>query len=319
MCYSAKVVADYRAYVRLFGATFDIKQFYETFWRRRKGETLLIGRGVEAAFDHPTSDEEREIHKLILEHREVRKLDFQSTLFKQRTRLVDAEKKLLTKPTMKASEDKRIAEDKIDWARNKLADLQRTEALPEDDRIYSRTYAPVMIVEDGQRIVRLMRYLCRPAGKPAFFDQKYPGCYNARLDSLEGYWKGQFGRTHGVLLADAFYEHVKRHNMEGRELRPGEEPEDVVLEFRPQGMGLMQAACVWSHWTAPNEPDLYSFAAITDEPPPEIAAVGHDRCIIPLRRERLDDWLNPDSRDLAAQYAILDDRQRPYYEHRMAA
>jgi len=29
MCYSAKVVADYRAYVRLFGATVDIKQFYD--------------------------------------------------------------------------------------------------------------------------------------------------------------------------------------------------------------------------------------------------------------------------------------------------
>jgi putative SOS response-associated peptidase YedK len=319
MCYSAKVVADYRGYVRLFGATVDIKQFYQTFWRRRQGETLLIGRGVEAAFDHPTTDEEREIHKLILEHREVQALDYQSTLFKQRTRLVNAEKKLQTKPTKKASEDKRIAENKIDWARNKLADLQRTEALPGDDRIYPNTYAPVMIVEDGQRIVRLMRYLCRPAGKPAFFDQKYPGCYNARRDSLEGYWKGQFGRTHGVLLADAFYEHVDRHRVEGRDLQPGEEPEDVVLEFRPQGMGLMQAACLWSHWTAPNEPDLYSFAAITDEPPAEVAAVGHDRCIVPLRQERLDDWLNPDSSDLAAQYAILDDRERPYYEHRMAA
>ena len=32
-----------------------------------------------------------------------------------------------------------------------------------------------------------------------------------------------------------------------------------------------------------------------------------------------DAWLNPDPADLAAQYAILDDRERPYYEHRMVA
>jgi hypothetical protein len=30
-------------------------------------------------------------------------------------------------------------------------------------------------------------------------------------------------------------------------------------------------------------------------------------------------WLNPDPKDLDAMYAILDDRERPYYEHRLAA
>ena len=319
MCYSAKVVADYRAYVRLFGATVDLKQFYDTFWRRRSNRKLVIARGVETAFDHPANDEEREIHKLIAEHRADEALVYQRTLFEQRTRLVEAEQKLQTKFTKKTSEDQRIAAKKIDWAREKLADLQRTEPSPEDDRIYPGTYAPVMIVENGQRVVRLMRYLCRPAGKPAFYDQKFPGCYNARRDSLEGYWNAQFGRHHGVILAEAFYEHVDRHRMEGRELKPGEQPEDVILEFRPQGMGLMLAACVWSHWTGTDESDLDSFAAITDEPPPEVAAVGHDRCIVPLRQERLDEWLNPDSRDLVAQYAILDDRERPFYERRLAA
>ena len=28
-------------------------------------------------------------------------------------------------------------------------------------------------------------------------------------------------------------------------------------------------------------------------------------------------WLNPDPANLAAQYSILDHRDRPYYEHRM--
>lgn len=93
----------------------------------------------------------------------------------------------------------------------------------------------------------------------------------------------------------------------------------MILEFKPQPAQDMLVACLSSHWQSPGEPDLLSFAAITDEPPPEVAAAGHDRCIIPIKPERIDAWLNPDSRDLATQYAILDDRHRPYYEHRMAA
>ena len=65
--------------------------------------------------------------------------------------------------------------------------------------------------------------------------------------------------------------------------------------------------------------ELLSFAAITDEPPPEVAATGHDRCVVPIKPENVDAWLFPDPKDLAASYAVLDDRQRPYYEHRMAA
>jgi putative SOS response-associated peptidase YedK len=81
----------------------------------------------------------------------------------------------------------------------------------------------------------------------------------------------------------------------------------------------MLIACLWSRWSGKDEPDLLSFAAITDEPPPEVAAAGHDRCIIPIKPEHIDAWLNPDPNDLGALYAILDDRDRPYYEHRIAA
>lgn len=120
-------------------------------------------------------------------------------------------------------------------------------------------------------------------------------------------------------MASAFYENVNRHRMEGRELAPGEALENVVLEFRPRSTHDMLVACLWSRWTAPGEPELLSFAAITDEPPPEVAAAGHDRCIIPIRPEHVDAWLSPDPSNLRALYDILDDRERPYYEHRLAA
>lgn len=107
--------------------------------------------------------------------------------------------------------------------------------------------------------------------------------------------------------------------MEGRQLAEGGKEENVVLEFRPSDGQPMLVACLWSRWSAPGEPDLLSFAAITDEPPPEIEAAGHDRCIVPIKPEYLDQWLNPAPDNLAALRHILDDRPRPFYEHRLAA
>lgn len=94
-----------------------------------------------------------------------------------------------------------------------------------------------------------------------------------------------------------------------------------MIEFRPNTGQGMVLACLWSHWTDPSsaEPELLSFAAITDDPPSEVAAAGHDRCIIPIKPESIDAWLKPDASDRPAMQAILDDRERPYYEHRMAA
>lgn len=176
-----------------------------------------------------------------------------------------------------------------------------------------------MVIENGLRVVKPMRYQCRPAGVPASYDVRYPGTYNARRDNLGGFWKNQFGYTHGVVIVSAFYENVSRHVLERRDLAPGEKEENVVLEFRPNSGQDMLVACLWSHWQGRGEPDLLSFAAITGEPPPEIAAAGHDRCVIPLKPEHVDAWLNPDPSNLAALQAILDDRERPYYEHRDAA
>ena len=158
----------------------------------------------------------------------------------------------------------------------------------------------------------------RRASRP-FYDVKYPGTYNARRDNLQGFWKNQFGHTHGLIVVNAFYENVNRHKAEGRELAAGEEVENLVLEFRPRPTQDMLVACLWSKWTGPGEADLLSFAAITDEPPAEVSAAGHDRCIVPIKPEHVDVWLNPDASEAKELLGILDDRERPYYEHRMAA
>lgn len=319
MCYSAQVNADYKKYVQIFGAAISIRDFYDTFWRRNQEGKLKIPKAMEDAFSDPRTDAEREIKGLIDAFRAEQATKFEQELFKQRKRLADAERTLQTRTTKAAAESRRIAGEKIDATMRRLADLRRTEARDSDSRIFPGTYAPVMVWEDGQRVIKPMRYQCRPAGKPASYDVKYPGTYNARRDNLEGFWKAQFGHTHGIMVVNAFYENVNRHKAEGRELADGEAVQNLVLEFRPRPTQDMLVACLWSKWTGPGEPDLLSFAAITDEPPEEVAAAGHDRCIVPIRPENIDAWLNPDPKDLAALHAILDDRERPYYEHRMAA
>jgi putative SOS response-associated peptidase YedK len=117
----------------------------------------------------------------------------------------------------------------------------------------------------------------------------------------------------------AGFENVSRHAFEKRELAPGEKLENIVLHFNPRTGQDMLLACLWDLWSAPGEPPLDSFTAITDEPPAEIAAAGHDRCVIPLAETNLDAWLNPAGRATSDLSRLLDDRSRPYYEHQLAA
>ncbi len=138
---------------------------------------------------------------------------------------------------------------------------------------------------------------------------------NARRDNLEKFWGDQFGTHHAIMVVDSFYENVKRHAMEHRELGAGEPETNVVLQFKPEPAQAMYIACLWSHWTDPREPDVRGFAAITDEPPADIAAAGHDRCIINLKPEHVEAWLTPAGRSAAELQAMLSDRAVPTFQH----
>lgn len=322
MCYSAQIRAEFKKYEREFDATMSLRDFVRCFWeRRRDGTWRRLPKGVKAAFAHPRNAGEEEVAAIVAEGDAELAHALEAELFKQKKRLVDAERALAGKVTKKAQNEARIARDKMQAAQRALDDLRRKELLDRDSRIYPGQYAPVMIVKDGKRLVVPMRYQCRLPGWNAVMERKYPGTYNARRDNLEKTWGKLFGHRHGIMVVSAFYENVPRHKAEHRELAPGAKAENLVLEFRPNPPHDMLVACLWNHdeGKARGEGELFSFAAITDEPPPEIAAAGHDRCIIPVKPENVAAWLNPDPQNLAACQAILDDRDRPYYEHRMAA
>ena len=107
------------------------------------------------------------------------------------------------------------------------------------------------------------------------------------------------------MLAETFYENVDDGRGGSKE-----------IQFRPRTGETMYIACVYSHWVDPKgkEPDLWSFAAITDEPEPEVAAAGHDRTIINIKPEHVEAWLTPEGRTDEELFAIFDDRRHPYYE-----
>ena len=82
----------------------------------------------------------------------------------------------------------------------------------------------------------------------------------------------------------------------------------------------MLIACLFSEWSDSKTGEkLMSFAAVTDDPPEEVAAAGHDRMVIRLTRENVDRWLNPRDRSDEELQAILSERQPAYYEHQVAA
>jgi hypothetical protein len=181
MCYSAEVYAAYDKYVVLFGARMSIKEFYELFYRRGHDPEakIKVPKAMELAFAAPKTDEERAVTELIDDFNAREATRIEQELFALRKRLADAERALATKTTKAATDSKRIATDKISKAMTKLSDLQRTVLKPRDSRIFPGVYAPVMAMDAGELVVMPMRYQCRPTGKPAFYDTKYPGTYNA--------------------------------------------------------------------------------------------------------------------------------------------
>jgi putative SOS response-associated peptidase YedK len=308
MCYSAMIVEQWRNYVKITGAEMDIRQFAELIGFRAQGQPIRIARAVDRWFAQPQTADERQIKGMIDAYRAGMVSKLEKEIFSQRKRVADAERALQEKPTKKAAEDVRIGTSKLEKALRDLPLYKSDEPTKLDGRIFPMTYAPIVINEGGRNVVRLARYHCRQPGKPASIDRQFPGLYNARRDNIEKFWRKEFGQTHALMLVESFYENVDRDG------------KNAVLHFVPRPQETMLVACVYAQWTDPKTGEkLLSFAAITDEPPAEVAAAGHDRMIINIRPENVQRWLTPQGRSTEDLQEILSDRQTPYYEHELLA
>ncbi|WP_225591193.1 SOS response-associated peptidase family protein [Pseudoxanthomonas sp. PXM03] len=312
------IQADYEKYVRHYGATMSLEDFVMNVWSAPdRAKKRRRPKAMEDWFRNLGDPKAQEIWHVIQRQRAERETELQQELFKQKKRQADAERALLTKVTKKAQEDLRISTDKISKLKLDLDDLQRVEPLARDRRFYPGNYAPVIVMENGRKVIKPMRYRCRLPGWTAEVERKYDTTYNARRDKIETSWQALFGHRHAVIVVSAFYENVERHNMEQRELAEGEKSENVVLEFRPKPEQDMVIACLWNE-SPDGDEALLSFAAITDDPAPEVAAAGHDRTIIQIKPEHIEAWLTPEGRPAEELQAILDDRPQAYYEHQVA-
>jgi len=268
-----------------------------------------LPRGFDLEFADPQTDEERAIKDLIDQYRKAQVTKLETEIFVHRKRQADAERKLAAKQTKAASESMRIATSKVQLGMRKLSLLTDDQPDSNDYRIFPRNYAPIVLIRNGEKVMSPARYLLRQPGKPAFMDDKLSGNYNARRDNLTKFWRKEFGTTHAVMAIRSFYENVT-----------GKDGENVVLHFNPREPGVMLIACLYAVWPDPKSGEtLLSFAAVTDEPPEEIAAAGHDRMVIRLTPENVDRWLTPQGRSDEELQAILSERQPAYYEHRVAA
>lgn len=233
MCYSAQAWTLYDGYVKQFGADIDIKAFWALYLGREERYRLRgkasdghkIPKGMDLNFLRPATQLERDIQDLIGEWNGRKLAQSQEELGKQQARLAAAEVKLAAKHTKTAANEQRIANNKIEQMKRWMEDAKRTRHKPAtDDRIFPLWYAPVLVVEDGRPIVRPMRYLCRPAGSDPSTDYtktgQVSGKYNARRDNLQRFWRQQFGQSHGLMLAETFYENVDDGKGGSREVIP---------------------------------------------------------------------------------------------------
>ena len=201
-----------------------------------------------------------------------------------------------------------------EWAKSFLNLKRRPTQNPfrgpdDDGRIYPGTFTQVMVIEDGKRLFKPMRYRLRPRGSKEEIPSKF-NVFNARLDSLEirQTWKPLFMRQHGLFPFKRFYEWVE----DGGKKR--------LISFAPDSSELMWAPCLWDQWVHPTSGEsFYTFALLTDDPPAEVLALGHDRCPIFLSEGLIDQWLTPSLRTKSDMYDLLKTKEKVFYHHAWAA
>ncbi len=207
-----------------------------------------------------------------------------------------------TKTNQKAYETK---QRKLNKARTALENASKPPA--DTYRIYPYYFAPIIIDDAGKRLIVPARFRVLP--RTGIEVPNNYNVFNSRRDSLQSArtWKPLFGKQHALFPFMNFYEWVDR---DGR---------SVEIKFNPDGHEGMHAASLYEIYKHPELGDIRSFSMVTDEPPPEVAAAGHDRCPVFLGYDKIDQWLHPAGQTLQQLDELLDHKERAYYSHVMAA
>ncbi|MBT4760916.1 MAG: hypothetical protein HOO06_04385 [Bdellovibrionaceae bacterium] len=177
----------------------------------------------------------------------------------------------------------------------------------ERGRIYPGYYCPVIVFENNERNIKLMRYRVRPNNSNEEIPSKY-NVFNARLDALEKRktWQSIFTKNHCLFPFKKFYEWVEDENKKKK-----------LISFTPQDRDTMWAPAIYDQWTSNNkEISFESFALLTNDPPKEVEEMGHDRCPIFLKENHIDDWLQPNKFNKHDLYKFLKQKEPVFYNYK---
>jgi putative SOS response-associated peptidase YedK len=208
-----------------------------------------------------------------------------------------------SKPTAAIKKKVETRERKLEKLRRKL-EFSFDRISPLDERIFPGYFAPVILNRGEKRVIVPMRYrVRRPDGGEVPYQYNV---FNARRDSLltAPTWKPLFGQSHAIFPFTKFFEWVER------------EDKKREISFVPESRTMMWAAALYSE---PQDKSYRSFAMVTDEPPPEVAEAGHDRCPIFLSEEHIDAWLEPKGKSKEYLLSLLDHKEKTYYSHSLVA
>jgi putative SOS response-associated peptidase YedK len=277
MCYSAMVDASVKALSIRFQARIDTEAFRRHEQDRLAGSGFKSFRGFETALDDDQGLE------LLSRRKEREWADLRARLDEQKLRLSRAEIRFQMKATKTLANEIRIAGGKIRAIEQQLVELDGP--IPMQERVFPRIFAPLLVWERGQRVLRPFRYHLRPAGEREEFDRQFDGTYNVRRDRLKEvrWWKSLYGKRHGLLVMRRFFEHV-----------PAAGGGTRVLGFYEESENELLVPCLQDRNEEGDFP-FESFALITDDPNPEVLAAGHDRTPLVLPEEAIDPWLDTES------------------------
>ena len=254
-------------------------------------ETALQKRLAKMAKEHYQFEIKKTVVKLKKFEQDV--LDFETKL-KNGSKAKDLPEKL----------EKRRAT--VQKNKDKIINFNKIEEIGVS-RIFPNYYSPVIANEGKDRLIRLMRYQLCPKNGKELNTFKY-NLFNARKDRLldSQIWKPIFGKQHALFPFYRFYESVE-----------GQDGKSKEIYFEPENQKIMWSAAIYEEAKI-TQGLLRSFAAITDEPPAEVTAAGHDRCPVYLAKENIDIWMSPVGNKKEELIAILGEVIRANYQNKAA-
>lgn len=311
MCYSAQVYAEYQSVMRNYGGAISWPEFLELVRMRDSAMVMDNGMAIKVPdeliagliAEGGTAAKEIELYQRRWKVAERRVLE--QAVQDAGTEFLDAEEKFKAKQTKTNQKSFDTKQRKL--AKAKLT-LENASKPPGNSyRIYPSYWAPIVIEEAGKRLIVPARYRILP--RTGVEVPNNYNVFNSRRDSLQSArnWKPLFGKQHALFPFQYFYEWVERDG------------KSVEIKFNPDGHNGMHAASLYEIYKHPNLGDIRSFSMVTDEPPPEVAAAGHDRCPVFISFKKIEEWLKPAGQTLQQLDELLDHKERAYYSHALAA